>query len=139
MMETLEDVLAHYGIKGMKWGVRRSDRELRRARRQKTSGPPSEDAKRASAAASKAKAGGISTLSNQELQQLNNRLNLEQQYNRLTTSEKKKKNAGSKFAQEFIANMGKEQANKFLKKHGPMMIKTAAGLLVPLDFTKIKI
>lgn len=29
------DFLAHYGIKGMRWGVRRSDAELRRARKER--------------------------------------------------------------------------------------------------------
>lgn len=30
---TLDDVIEHYGVKGMKWGVRRSDEELSRSRK----------------------------------------------------------------------------------------------------------
>lgn len=62
-----ESFLAHYGVKGMKWGVRRSPQEL------------SADAERANTAKTKARASGLGSLSNQELKDLTSRLNLETQ------------------------------------------------------------
>lgn len=123
-METLDEVLAHYGILGMKWGVRRSDRQLARARgRRKETGKPvtptkkakreaarSEDAKAADEAKKKAKKSGPSALSNQELQQLNTRLNLEQQYNKLAGQ--RQSSAGATFARDLLINVGKQQATR---------------------------
>ena len=76
----VDDFLAHYGVKGMKWGVRRSESQLADA---------SDDAKRASSHRSKAKASGSAALSNKEMQELVTRLNLQQQYTRLTSSPSK--------------------------------------------------
>lgn len=83
-METIDDVLEHYGIKGMKWGVRRSDEQLARARGRRKTKEVSPDAERAKESFKKARKGGPQALSNKELQELNKRLNLEQQYSRLT-------------------------------------------------------
>lgn len=113
--QTLEEVLAHYGVPGMKWGVRRSNKQLakaakKQAKKDKKEGKnASEDAKKAKAAADKVKKEGVKSLSNKELQQLNTRLNLEKQYSQLSSSEK---SAGSKFAQELLINVGKQQATK---------------------------
>jgi hypothetical protein len=71
-METIEDVLAHFGVKGMKWGVHREGKH-----------PISEDAKSAGDALTKSKKSGVHSLSNKELQSLVNRMNLEQQFSRL--------------------------------------------------------
>ena len=59
-MDPVDNFLAHYGVKGMKWGVRRSDAQLGRARRGGKKGPNSDgdndsatsrsDAKKAAAA-----------------------------------------------------------------------------------------
>lgn len=69
-----DDILQHYGVKGMKWGVRRSQSEL-------ASAPSvSDDSTKAAAIRSKAQAGGTRSLSNAELRVINERMNLEQQY-----------------------------------------------------------
>jgi hypothetical protein len=74
--QRLDKVLEHHGIKGMKWGVRRTRAQLDAA---------SEDFKTVSTHRSTIKeAGGTHVLSNQELQTVITRLNLEQQYSRLT-------------------------------------------------------
>lgn len=81
MSMSFDDVLTHYGIKGMKWGVRRTRKQLDAA---------SDDAKRASEARDKIKRnrGSTDPLSNQELQQLVTRMNLERQYSSLAQTQK---------------------------------------------------
>lgn len=66
--------LYHYGVLGMKWGVRR-------ARRQ-----PSTDSSEAKALKKKK----VSELSNAELRKLNDRMNLERNYSQLNPSAIKK-------------------------------------------------
>jgi hypothetical protein len=86
--ETIDDILEHVGIKGMHWGVRRSRAADGRVRgpSKSTRGGISPDAARAKESHSTAKKHGLSALSNQDLQHLVSRMNLEQQYSRLTTS-----------------------------------------------------
>lgn len=118
-MDAVETAIAHYGVKGMKWGVRKdkpsTDVTLKETpgRRVKATGgkrqPASEDAKKAAAARQKAKASTVDALSNQELQQLVNRMNLEQQLSRLSES---RMSAGEKMARAFVADYGKA---KFLQ------------------------
>lgn len=76
----LEDYLEHFGVKGMRWGVRRD-----RGKDGRVEGPVSDDAARAQQLRTTAKTSGPQALSNKDLQDLNQRLNLEQNYNKLTT------------------------------------------------------
>lgn len=87
-METAEDaMLEHFGVKGMKWGVRRkrgSDGHVDSGTHTSTSA----DAEKALRYRQVAKKTGTHALSNQELQHLVNRMNLEQNYARLTSDAK---------------------------------------------------
>ena len=79
------DELYHWGIKGMKWGVRRyqnKDGSLTPAgkKRYSQNDSPSEDYVRAHTKKP------ISQMSDQELRTVNNRLQMENQYRQLTTS-----------------------------------------------------
>jgi hypothetical protein len=86
-------LLEHYGVKGMKWGVRRDQRVLDRLSNrvkekrevQKALKQPSPDASRAQRLQTQAQRRGTSTLTNKELKDLNERLNLEKSYRELTT------------------------------------------------------
>ncbi|WPJ30701.1 hypothetical protein [Streptomyces phage Psst2] len=89
---TASGTLSHYGVKGMKWGVRRSDAELARAASSSAESPArpapkvSDDVKSAMNAQRKIAEGGTQTLSNQELQGLLTRMNLERQYRQMTAA-----------------------------------------------------
>jgi 2'-5' RNA ligase len=86
-LERGEAWLEHHGVKGMKWGVRRSDPSGGGSH--KSESGVSDDARRARETAAKIRtAGGTKSLSNKELQELITRMNLEQQYSRLRTADK---------------------------------------------------
>jgi uncharacterized protein YqfA (UPF0365 family) len=99
--------LRHYGIKGMRWGVRRTRAQI---------DADSADAKAKKAAQAKiAKNRTTDVLSNQELQALNTRMQLEQNYSQLVTREKA--NApqspmakGGKWAKGFVSDVANQQA-----------------------------
>lgn len=119
----------HYGVKGMRWGVRRTPEQLARARGERlkkkkggnnvnlaadTAKTASSDAKKAAAARDKAAKKGVAALSNDELKILNDRLNLEKNYTKLTTEpeEERKVSAGEKFARDVIGNVLKQQVTR---------------------------
>lgn len=116
--------LQHHGIKGMKWGVRRyrnRDGSLTPAgkKRYSDSTPAHEhhtrvyDGKKAS------------QLSDQELRDRLNRLNMEKQYNQLTQQETK---SGKKFIKEVMYNAGKQVASEQAKKYMTIGVTFVAGL-----------
>lgn len=82
---TVNHILVHYGIKGMKWGVRRSDSELNSSR----NSPDSDDVVSVKAKKKQVKKnrGKTDSLSNKELKELVERMNLEQQYARLKSEQ----------------------------------------------------
>lgn len=103
-METIDDVLAHFGIRGMKWGVRRS-RGADGTVGGEHGNSTSNDAERAKEYHQRAKTSGLHTLSNQELQHLISRMNLEQQYSKLeapTSTGGDKIRKGQKFIREAL-------------------------------------
>ena len=63
--------LAHIGVKGMRWGVR------------KASGPSSSDAATARKLKARVKKNGLNNLTNDELKRLNTRMDLEAKYNKV--------------------------------------------------------
>lgn len=79
-----KDYLMHYGVLGMKWGVRRDRKTLNKSRKEKKK--MSDDAIEARKLSKKK----VSEMSNAELRKLNDRVNLEQNYNRLHPSKIKK-------------------------------------------------
>lgn len=71
MSNDLDDFLSHYGIPGMKWGVRRRSSRI---------SSRSSDAAKAIRYKGQAKKRGVSSLSNDQLSKLNKRLELEKKY-----------------------------------------------------------
>ena len=92
----MAETLQHFGVKGMKWGVRR-----------KSTTPPkgffSQDAANAADARKKAREHGIISLTNKELQDLVTRMNLEQQFVRLQPQQRSSIAKGKKTLQGILA------------------------------------
>ena len=79
------DVLMHFGVKGMRWGVRNAESKKRIAREE------SEDY----ASTKKLRKQPVSTLSNAELRKINERIQLEQTYKQLTAKDVSKGRSAS--------------------------------------------
>ena len=75
------DSLTHFGVKGMRWGVRKKQEPVSTG---VAKTPMSSDAALTSKIRTKARTSGMSSLSNEELFALNQRLQLERQYSALT-------------------------------------------------------
>lgn len=90
---TVVEALAHYGVKGMKWGIRRTPAQLAAA---------SKDSEEAQRIAKIAKTSGTKALSNDELRELNTRLQLEQQYMKLQPQNKGRIKKGQEFTNEVL-------------------------------------
>lgn len=86
-MSTVDDLI-HFGVKGMRWGFRKGPGGVSTGKKAKA--PSSEDFKKAASAKTKIKSGGTKTLSNEELQSLVKRMNLEKQYAELSVRDKRK-------------------------------------------------
>jgi hypothetical protein len=99
----IDEFLAHFGVKGMHWGVRKNS----------SSSPVSDDAARASALKATASKHGTSALSNVELQHLVTRMSLEQQHGRLNPEHV---SAGKRVVSEVLkigGNVAKQQATTY--------------------------
>ena len=127
-MTEVDDFIEHFGVKGMKWGRRKAESSSSSTSSSSPKSRMSEDARTASNAKNKMAKSGIDALSNKELQGLVNRMNLEQQYSRLT-DQPAKVNAGKKFTQDLIANTAKnavqEVAKNYAKKGVELAVKAA--------------
>lgn len=109
----------HHGVKGQKWGVRR------KAKKQAAFENSHEDYKRAHSKKS------VSQMSDKELRERNNRLQMEKQYGDLT----RKTSKGKKVVSAYIATAGtiagvagatatySKIAKSTLKKVGPKVVK----------------
>ena len=94
----MNDELYHYGVPGMKWGVRRSQNKLDRIDKRSKKNDWSEDA----TTAAKIKTKKVSQMTNAELRKLNDRRNLEQQNANLSRNS----NKGRAAVKAFIAAAG---------------------------------
>lgn len=93
--EQVKEFLEHVGVKGMKWGVRRnSSSKLTSNSKNKAPSPTKK-------------------LSNDQLRQAVDRMRLEQQFKQLSQSANKKKaNAGKKFASDLMQDIAKDNIRK---------------------------
>lgn len=84
-------IIEHSGVKGMQWGVRKAAKGK--------SAPMSGDAKKTA----KLKAKSVSSLTNKQLKEANERMNLETNFKRLNPT---KVSQGRKAATEILATVG---------------------------------
>lgn len=90
--------LVHHGVKGMKWGVHRVKRSASSINRRRTSRYSKDYNETRSLRRKSSK-----QLSNEELKKLNKRMELEQNYNRLSTSSV---NRGMAVARKIVSTAG---------------------------------
>lgn len=119
--ESVDDVIAHYGVMGMHWGVRKAESaptavvltDRAGGKRIKTSGgqghPATADARTSATYKQTAKKSSTDALSDQQLKALINRMNMEQQYTNLSV---KQKPAVLRFVSEALLGIGKQQAQQ---------------------------
>ena len=116
----MENELYHFGIKGMKWGVRRyqnKDGSLTAAgKKRQASANKHEDYTKVHSKAN------ISSMSDAELRQRVNRLQMEQQYSKLSSSDVSK---------------GKSYVNKAIKFGTTVATVTSTGLTIYNNFDRI--
>ena len=108
-----DTTLSHYGVKGMKWGVRKKEPtdvsvQQKPGKYVKTSGgkrqAASDDAVKAAVSRQKAKSSSLDALSDDELKQLVNRMNMEQNYDRLIKDAKQRRQSPFATAARFLAS-----------------------------------
>ena len=108
-MSTFEEVLEHYGVKGMHWGTRKGSTSGTAGEKPRET---SADAAKASELKSKAKKKGPQSLSNDEMRTLIQRMQLDSQFSQLNA---KQKNKGLQMVQEILTNNGKQLVNEAVK------------------------
>jgi hypothetical protein len=107
-LEFTTEFLSHFGRKGMKWGQHIFTRD-KVVGPTKTKEPVSEDHAHVSSIASKAKSSGVQSLSNKDLQDAIKRMNLENDFARLSSGTK---NKGATWTKKFLLNVGQQQAQQ---------------------------
>lgn len=118
--ESGQEFLEHYGVRGMKWGQRKDTSPTETAVKEtlsrrgktklKTEGgskqPATEDAIKAALTKQKMKESGTAALSNKELKDLSERMQLEVNVKRLDAETS---GGGKKFVKELVTQQGKRK------------------------------
>lgn len=123
--QELMDELEHYGVKGMKWGVRK-DRSSKSSGTKKKSARLETREKKKKAAAAKKAASDPKNMSNDELRRQNERMRLEQEFKRL----KKEGRPDTGPVVDFLYEVGDRQVKRVVNKtidYGVDALLTSAG------------
>ena len=117
---TVEGLLEHHGVKGMRWGVRRKNVGSADEKVVSTA------AAKAAGALEKAKKHGKQSLSNEEMQALVTRMNLEKQLSSLTPPSPAQ--AGAKYVGKILVNQGSRQVNRIIDDQVTKAVKKGLGI-----------
>lgn len=112
----VDQFLAHFGVRGMRWGVHRSRSSRAAAAKGKASTHISPDAARAAQLKTTVRKHGTQALSNKDLQDLVTRMNLESQHGRLNQQHV---SGGKKFVTGILKDVGRQQATSLAAQYGP--------------------
>lgn len=131
---SVEEFLSHVGIKGMRWGIRRSDAQLARANAASTESP---DAIRAKTTLTTIRSkGSVSAVSDADLNHLINRLNTEKKFSELNTTEKKIKKQNERIKTLLDVGETMNNAAKFYHSPAGLILASKLGLPKPSGFGK---
>lgn len=133
-METVDEVLEHFGVRGMHWGVRK-DRTARvkvgeELKTIKVPHNTSTDAMKAHNAAVMIKKHGIKSVTNQELKDLNYRINLEQNFRKMVPKEQGRIRKGRELAEKMIWQAGESQLQPYINQYTKKGLVKALGAVV---------
>ena len=92
----MDNQLTHYGVLGMKWGVRKARGSSSVSTRRKSKGEE------------------LKNISDDELRKKINRMQMEKQYKQLTSKES---NAGAKIAKDILLNASKVAVTTYITKY----------------------
>jgi hypothetical protein len=144
MSMSLDDMLAHFGVRGMRWGVRKKSGSENSGDAAKKDAKKSEDSADAPKSSAKKPAepdatGGKKTsnkksnvdeLTDAQLREAVNRLQMEKQYKDLTALPPGRMQAAKKFAAEALRQVAMQQAVKVGSSHAA---KLTGGLMAKPD------
>jgi hypothetical protein len=110
-VSAVNEFLSHYGVKGMKWGLKRKN-------------PASSDSAQSTQTRTVVKKKGLHTVSNADLQNAIRRMQLEQDFKRLSVNEK---SPVSRWISSTLLEIGKREVQqRVAKKVATTVVKKAA-------------
>lgn len=132
-----EDELYHYGVKGQKWGVRRTKAQLgyktTSSKKKKANSfiksyvNKRKTAKKKKVAAEKTKKQSISEMSDAELRERISRLQMEKQYKDLLQTSKPQTFNGKKFVVNVLEKSGENLATQVVNHYGATALNKIIG------------
>lgn len=138
VVESEHDELMHYGVKGMKWGVRRKrylskirtkGRKMKRDMAKKRQARKEERAasKTAKKVSEKPKRKPVSEMTDEELNSAIKRLELERRYKELAAANNPKQDKGKKFVSNVLEKSGEQLATQVVNHYGAKALNAAIG------------